>query len=102
MPMTPDEIVATELPVNRRTSQVGTPQRHYMVIPGFSCSRGLFVLVAVVPGADSTYVFEANGRGDIVDFDPIAIVGGTTDHAAALKRLGLRVDPADSATGGAA
>lgn len=89
---------ATELTANRRVSDVGTEQRNYIVSPGFSCERGTFDLLVVVPGEESTYVFAGNGRGEIADYQELEKVPGTVSHVEALRLIGF-VEDLDSDDG---
>jgi hypothetical protein len=79
---------AIEMPTNRRTSPIGSPQRHYRLNPPLLASDGGHQRDAIViTGSRSTYAFAGDGDGEIVDFTALVIVaaGG---HGAALSALG--------------
>lgn len=82
---------AAEVADHRKPSPIGTTQHHYALSAEFASPRGRLDHVVVVPGETSTYVFGANEDGDIIDFDPRAVVADVVDPASALSRLGYRV-----------
>lgn len=90
--------IATEQPKHRRTSVIGSEQRHYDLQPGLILARGEFSSVAVAAGAKAVYVYAADKNGAIADFETLAIVVNAKDPESALSQLGYEVDPAaDSA-----
>ncbi|SIF65685.1 Uncharacterised protein [Mycobacteroides abscessus subsp. abscessus] len=91
--MTPGGFVRTaaEVEEHRRPSRIGTTQRHYALRAEFASPRDRLDHVVVVAGELRTYVFGANEDGDIVDFDPRAVVPGVVDPSSALSLLGYRV-----------
>lgn len=87
--------IATEQPKHRRTSSIGSEQRHYDLLPGLTLARGEFTSVVVAPGAKATYVYAADKSGYIVDFEALAIVVKARDPEGALSHLGYEVEPLD-------
>lgn len=82
---------AAEVTDHRKLSPIGTTQHHFALSAEFASPRGRLDHVVVVSGEGSTYVFGANEDGDIIDFDPRAVVADVVDPASALLRLGYRV-----------
>ncbi|WP_283604787.1 hypothetical protein [Mycolicibacterium poriferae] len=82
---------ATEFPLHRRPSPIGTVQRHYQLTPEFSSGRGGFSGVVLVPGEDATFLFPADETGEIADYEALARVTGVIEPDAALSTLGYCV-----------
>jgi hypothetical protein len=73
---------------NRRTSPIGSLQRHYRLNPPLlTPSRGRQRDAVVITGSRSTYAFAGDGDGEIVDFTALVIVAAG-DQGAALSALG--------------
>ncbi|CPR73488.1 hypothetical protein [Mycobacteroides abscessus] len=82
---------AEEIVDHRKRSPIGTMQHHFALNAEFASPRGRLDHVVVVSGESSTYIFGADEDGDIIDFDPRAVVADVVDPASALVRLGYRV-----------
>lgn len=79
---------ATELPLHRYPSPIGTVQRHYQLVPSM---RGAAQGVVAVPAEADTFLFPADPDGEIADFEALAKVPGVVDPEAALSELGYCV-----------
>ncbi|CPW66779.1 hypothetical protein [Mycobacteroides abscessus] len=86
--------IATERPNHRRTSKIGSEQRHYDLEPGLILARGEFSSVVVASGAKAVYVYAADKNGAIADYETLAIVVNAEDPEGALSQLGYKVDSA--------
>lgn len=89
-----DSRIATERPEHRRTSVIGSEQRHYDLRPGLILARGEFSSVAVASGAKAVYVYAADENGAITDFETLAVVVSARDPEGALSQLGYEVEAA--------
>jgi hypothetical protein len=74
---------------DRRTSPIGSPQRHYRLNPPLLASDGnCHRDVVVITGARSTYAFAGGGDGEIVDFTALVTAAAGSGDSAALSALG--------------
>lgn len=79
---------AIEMPTHRRSSPIGSPQRHYRLDPPLmSLGGGRHRDVIVINGRKAAYAFAGDSTGEVADFTALVIVAAG-DHGAALSALG--------------
>lgn len=82
---------AVEVEDHRRTSPIGSPQRHYHLNPPLNTPSGRkWDDAVVIEGLADTYVYPANVNGEIADWSALGMVKALDDHRA-LAALGYRI-----------